>query len=55
MAIMGDTYPQRETSDQPNRFVRLIGEKGKVLLTFLTEAIGAAPDHSTTMNLGGRN
>ena len=37
MVIMGDAYPQREKSDKPNRFVCLIGEKGKVLLTFFTE------------------
>ncbi len=37
MVIMGDAYLQREKSDKPNRFVCLIGEKGKVLLTFFTE------------------
>ena len=35
--IMGDANLQREKSDKPNRFVCLIGEKGKVLLTFFTE------------------
>ncbi|ANY84207.1 hypothetical protein BB934_43035 (plasmid) [Microvirga ossetica] len=37
MVIMGDAYLQRENTDKPNRFVCLIGEKGKVLLTFFTE------------------
>ena len=37
MVIMGDDYLQREKTDKPNRFVCLIGEKGKVLLTFFTE------------------
>ena len=37
MVIMGDASLQREKSDKPNRFVGLIGEKGKVLLTFFTE------------------
>ena len=37
MVIMGDAYLQREKNDKPNRFVCLIGEKGKVLLTFFTE------------------
>jgi hypothetical protein len=37
MVVMGDAYLQREKTDKPNRFVCLIGEKGKVLLTFFTE------------------
>ena len=37
MVIMGDAYLQREKSDKPNRFVCLISEKGKVVLTFFTE------------------
>ncbi len=37
MVIMGDAYLQREKTSKPNRFVCLIGEKGKVLLTFFTE------------------
>ena len=37
MVVMGDAYLQREKSDKPNRFVCLVGEKGKVLLTFFTE------------------
>jgi hypothetical protein len=37
MVIMGDAYLQRGKTDKPNRFVCLIGEKGKVLLTFFTE------------------
>ena len=37
MVIMGDAYLQREKSDKPNRFVCLVSEKGKVVLTFFTE------------------
>jgi hypothetical protein len=37
MVIMGDAYLQRDKSDKPNRFVCLISEKGKVVLTFFTE------------------
>jgi hypothetical protein len=37
MVIMGDAYLQRPSNDKPNRFVCLVGEKGKVLLTFFTE------------------
>jgi hypothetical protein len=37
MVIMGDAYLQREKNDKPNRFVCLVGEKGKILLTFFTE------------------
>jgi hypothetical protein len=37
MVIMGDAYLQREKTGKPNRFVCLVGEKGKVLLTFFTE------------------
>jgi hypothetical protein len=37
MVIMGEAYLQRDKSDKPNRFVCLIGEKGKVVLTFFTE------------------
>ena len=37
MVIMGEAYLQRDRSDRPNRFVCLIGEKGKVVLTFFTE------------------
>ena len=37
MVIMGDAYLQRQKTDKPNRFVCLVGEKGKVLLTFFTE------------------
>jgi hypothetical protein len=37
MVIMGDAYLQREKTDKPNRFVCLVGEKGKVLLTFFNE------------------
>jgi hypothetical protein len=35
--IMGDAYLERKGSEKPHRFVCLIGEKGKVLLTFFTE------------------
>ena len=37
MVIMGEAYLQRDKSDKANRFVCLIGEKGKVVLTFFTE------------------
>jgi hypothetical protein len=37
MVVMGDAYLQREKSDKPNRFVCLVSEKGKVVLTFFTE------------------
>ena len=37
MVVMGDAYLQRETSDKPNRFVCLVSDKGKVVLTFFTE------------------
>jgi hypothetical protein len=37
MVVMGDAYLQRDKTDKPNRFVCLVGEKGKVLLTFFTE------------------
>ena len=32
--IMGEAYLERKDSGKPQRFVCLIGEKGKVLLTF---------------------
>ncbi|MBM6595117.1 hypothetical protein [Microvirga pudoricolor] len=37
MVIMGDAYLQRDKNDKPNRFVCLISEGGKVVLTFFTE------------------
>ena len=37
MVIMGEAYLQREKSDEPNRFVCLVDDKGKVVLTFFTE------------------
>ena len=37
MVIMGEAYLQRDKNDKPNRFVCLIDEKGKVVLTFFTE------------------
>jgi hypothetical protein len=40
MVIMGETYVQRETSDKPNRFVCLVSDKSKVVLTFFTEQYG---------------
>ena len=35
--IMGDAYLEKKKSEKPHRFVCLIGEKGKVLLTFFTQ------------------
>ena len=35
--IMGDAYLERKGTDKPYRFLCLIGEKGKVLLTFFTQ------------------
>jgi hypothetical protein len=37
MVVMGDAYLHRNKTDKPNRFVCLIGDKGKVVLTFFTE------------------
>ena len=37
MVVMGDAYLQRDKTDKPNRFVCLVSEKGKVVLTFFTE------------------
>ncbi|KFG69540.1 hypothetical protein [Microvirga sp. BSC39] len=37
MVVMGEAYLQREKSDKPNRFICLISDKGKVVLTFFTE------------------
>jgi hypothetical protein len=37
MVIMGDAYLQREKTEKPNRFVCLVSDKGKVVLTFFTE------------------
>jgi hypothetical protein len=37
LVVMGDAYLQREKSDKPNRFVCLVSDKGKVVLTFFTE------------------
>ena len=37
MGIMGEPYLERKETGQTQRFVCLIGEKGKVLLTFFTE------------------
>ncbi len=34
--IMGEAYLRTDKSDKPRRFLCLIGEKGKVLLTFFT-------------------
>jgi hypothetical protein len=35
--IMGDAYLQTNRQDKPRRFLCLIGDKGKVLLTFFTQ------------------
>lgn len=35
--IMGESFLQTNRSDKPRRFLCLIGEKGKVLLTFFTQ------------------
>ena len=35
--IMGEAYLQRDKSDKAYQFVCLIGEKGKVLMTFFTQ------------------
>lgn len=37
MVVMGDAYLQREKGDKSNRFVCLVSDKGKVVLTFFTE------------------
>ncbi len=37
MVVMGDAYLRREKGDKPNRFVCLVSDKGKVVLTFFTE------------------
>ena len=37
MVVMGDAYLQRDQTDKPNRFVCLLSDKGKVVLTFFTE------------------
>ena len=34
--IMGEAYLRTDSSDKPRRFLCLLGEKGKVLLTFFT-------------------
>jgi hypothetical protein len=36
MVIMGEAYLERKETGKPQRFLCLIGEKGKVLLTFFT-------------------
>ena len=35
--IMGDAYLEKAKTQKPYRFVCLLGEKGKVLLTFFTD------------------
>ena len=35
--IMGEAYLEKNRTEKPHRFVCLIGEKGKVLLTFFTQ------------------
>lgn len=34
--IMGEAYLERKETGQAQRFLRMVGEKGKVLLTFFT-------------------
>jgi hypothetical protein len=34
---MGEAYLKTDRSDKPRRFLCLLGEKGKVLLTFFTQ------------------
>lgn len=34
--LIGDAYVERRSTNKPHRFLCLIGEKGKVLLTFLS-------------------
>src|SRR5947209_3862844 len=36
--IMGDAYLEKARTGRPYRFVCIIGEKGKVLLTFFTKS-----------------
>ncbi len=35
--FMGEAYLQTSRQDKPRRFLCLVGEKGKVLLTFFTQ------------------
>lgn len=35
--VMGDAYLERKGTEKPYRFLCLIGDKGKVLLTFFTQ------------------
>lgn len=37
VVVMGDAYLEKKGDEKPHRFVCLIGEKGKVLLTFFTQ------------------
>jgi hypothetical protein len=37
MVVMGEAYLQRDKSDKSNRFVCLLSDHGKVVLTFFTE------------------
>lgn len=37
VVVMGDAYLERKGSEKPYRFLCLIGDKGKVLLTFFTQ------------------
>ena len=36
MVVMGDAYLERKKTEKSYRFVCLVGEKGKVVLTFFT-------------------
>lgn len=37
MVIMGEAYIRQDKKDKPNRFVCLLGDKDKPLLTFFTQ------------------
>ena len=37
MVVMGEAYLQRDKTDKPNRFVCLLSDHAKVVLTFFTE------------------
>ncbi|WP_201841715.1 hypothetical protein [Microvirga zambiensis] len=37
MVVMGDAYLQRDKTDKPNRFVCLLSDHDKIVLTFFTE------------------
>lgn len=37
VVVMGDAYLEKKGDEKPHRFVCLIGDKGKVVLTFFTQ------------------